>query len=247
MENLFGFISQNLSLNTCGILLTLVAIEAVLSADNAVALAALVEPISDPRKQRQALNLGLIGAFILRIILILTATWIVQFWQFEMAGALYLLWLSSKYLWQRISDSNLDLKREDISPFSSELPGQFIVLIALTDLAFSLDSVTTAVALSNRVWLVLTGGVIGVITLRFLAGLFIKWLAEFTYLQDAAYLTVFAVGIRLFFRALFPYYLPPEWLILTLIASLFTWGFSQRVLPETEILPLRSPKSEQLR
>jgi predicted tellurium resistance membrane protein TerC len=42
---------------------------------------------------------------------------------------------------------------------------------------------------------------IGVITLRFLAGLFVELLAKFTYLQDAAYLTVLAVGMRLLFKA----------------------------------------------
>jgi predicted tellurium resistance membrane protein TerC len=75
---------------------------------------------------------------------------------------------------------------------------QIIPLIAVTDLAFSLDSVTTVIALSDQTWLILIGGMIGVIALRFLAEIFVQWLNQFTYLQDAAYLTIFWVGIRLY-------------------------------------------------
>jgi predicted tellurium resistance membrane protein TerC len=111
---------------------------------------------------------------------------------------------------------------------------QIVPLIAVTDLAFSLDSVTTAVALSSQVWLVLTGGIIGVIALRFLAGLFVQWLNTYVYHQDAAYLTILGVGTRLMCKALFPDYVPPEWAVLMFIGVLFTWGFSKRVLPNTQ-------------
>ncbi len=59
-----------------------------------------------------------------------------------------------------------------------------------------------------------------------------RWLAEFTYLKDAAYLTVLGVGIRLLFKAMLPLYLPPQWMMLALIAGLFAWGFSKRVVPD---------------
>ncbi|HEY9649959.1 MAG TPA: hypothetical protein V6C95_04800, partial [Coleofasciculaceae cyanobacterium] len=72
------------------VLLILVALEAVLSADNAIALAAIAQGLEDGRMQRNALNLGLVVAYVLRITLILTATWVVQFWQFELLGAAYL-------------------------------------------------------------------------------------------------------------------------------------------------------------
>jgi predicted tellurium resistance membrane protein TerC len=101
-------------------------------------------------------------------------------------------------------------------------------MIAMTDLAFSLDSVTSAVALSDQTWLILGGGLMGVIALRFLAELFIQWLNQFTYLQDAAYLTIFWVGIRLLVKALLPNVILPEWFIIAGVILLFTWGFSKR-------------------
>lgn len=226
------FLGLEISLNTGLILLALVALETVLSADNAVALAAFVQPLPDRQQQQRALNWGLAVAFVLRIILLLAATWIIQFWQFEFIGALYLLWLAGKHFWQQFQD------REEMGDRTSQDPctfWQIIPLIALTDLAFSLDSVTTAVALSDQLWLVLAGCVIGVITLRFLAGLFVRWLEQFVYLQDAAYLTVFGVGLRLLCKALQPGLVPPDWMVLAMVSVLFTWGFSKRATVEIPV------------
>jgi predicted tellurium resistance membrane protein TerC len=93
LDQLAGYAGEGFSLNTLGVLLALVALETSLSADNAVALATLVQHMEDREHQRRALNWGLVGAFLLRITLLLTATWVIQFWQFALAGALYLLWL----------------------------------------------------------------------------------------------------------------------------------------------------------
>lgn len=204
------------------VLLILIALEAVLSADNAIALAAIAAGLEDPKLQRNALNLGLVGAYILRVTLILTATWVVQFWQFEVLGAAYLLWLVFEHF-----TSEEDDEHHHHGPRFTSL-WQTIPIIAVTDLAFSLDSVTTAIAISDKTWLVLTGGTIGVITLRFMAGLFIRWLKEYLYLEDAGYITVGFVGLRLLVRAIKPELVPPEWLMVAAIALVFMWGFSKR-------------------
>ena len=46
----------------------LVALEAILSADNAIALAAISRRLHNPLKQRQALNVGLLLALVLRLL-----------------------------------------------------------------------------------------------------------------------------------------------------------------------------------
>ena len=106
--------------------------------------------------------------------------------------------------------------------------GSIVVTLALTDLAFSLDSVAAAVAVSDRLWLVMAGGVIGVIALRLTAELFIRWLEVYQHLETAGYLAVGLVGIRLLLRLGVPQVVPPEWLLLVLVAALFVWGFSVR-------------------
>lgn len=213
---------------TFSILIVLVALESVLSADNAIALAALVQGIEDDTLQRRALNLGIAAALILRIALILTATWVIKFWQFELLGAAYLLWLA----WQYFASKDSEEHKHRGPRFSSFW--QAIPLIAFTDLAFSLDSVTTAIAVSEERWLVMTGGIIGIIVLRFMAGLFIRWLDEFVHLQDAGYITVALVGLRLLLKVFNSEFVPPEWLMIASIALIFLWGFSKRTPTASE-------------
>ncbi len=218
----------NQGIETLLVLLILVTLEAVLSADNAIALAAISKGLEDAKLQRQALNLGLLVAYVLRMSLILTATWVTKFWQFELLGAAYLLWLVFQYF-----TSNKDEDGEHHGPRFATL-WQAIPMIALTDLAFSLDSVTTAIAVSKETWLVLTGATIGIIALRFMAGLFIRWLDEFEHLGDAGYFTVGLVGLRLLARAFNEDLVPPEWLMISTIALIFLWGFSKRTVPDSK-------------
>lgn len=225
MVDQFINLSSNFGLDTFFLLLILVGLEAVLSADNAIALASIAQGLTDPKLQRQALNFGLIAAFVLRMLLILTATWVIKFWQFELAGALYLLWLVWEYF---ASEQEEDDDGTTHHKHNFTTLWQVIPLIAMTDLAFSLDSVTTAIAVSDRTWLILTGGAIGIIALRFLAGLFIRWLDEFTHLEDAGYITVALVGLRLLLRVVNHEWAPPQWLMVSAIILIFVWGFSQR-------------------
>ena len=227
----------NIGLDAILVLTVLVALESVLSADNAIALASLVQGLDNPTLQRRALNFGLVVAFVLRLVLILSATWVIQFWQFELIGAAYLLWLAFEYFTSDEDD------HEHHGPRFDSL-WQAIPLIAFTDLAFSLDSVTTAIAISQERWLVITGGIIGVITLRFMAGLFIRWLKEYVHLQDAGYITVALVGLRLLIKVFDENLVPPEWAMISAIAVIFLWGFSERVSPPLAAAPNAEPMEQ---
>ncbi|MGB3510406.1 MAG: hypothetical protein WBA93_14460 [Microcoleaceae cyanobacterium] len=210
------------------LLAILVILEAVLSADNAIALASISQSLENKKLQRKALNIGLLVAFALRMGMIIAATFVIDFWQFEVVGAVYLLWLVFQFF-----TSEEDDRGEHRGPKYTSL-WQVIPLIAMTDLAFSLDSVTTAIAISEETWLILTGAALGIIALRFLAGLFISWLEEFRYLETAGYITVGLVGIRLLVRVINPAIVPPEWLMISVIAMIFMWGFSQRNTRQSE-------------
>ena len=221
--------APNVGLDGFLLLLVLVALEAVLSADNAIALASISKGLEDAQDQQKALNLGLIIAFVLRISLILTATWVIQFWQFELLGALYLLWLVFQHF-----TSNTDSEGEDQGPRFASV-WQAIPMIAFTDLAFSLDSVTTAIAVSDNTFIVVTGASIGIIALRFMAGLFIRWLDEFVHLESAGYITVGFVGLRLLVKVINPDLVPPQWLLVSSIVLMFVWGFSKRTPEAVEL------------
>ncbi len=236
----------------------LVALEIVLSADNAIALAAIARGLDDPASQRQALNLGLALALVFRLALIVAAQWVLNFWPLQLLAAGYLFWLCASHLIKvsAPSPAALDAPAELTSPDEQE-PGQVemgnpgpgvlvgaakglssvVITLALTDLAFSLDSVAAAVAVTDRLLLVMAGGVVGVVALRLTAELFIRWLEQYQHLETAGYLAVGFVGFRLLLRLLVPEFDLPEWSLLLLVAVLFAWGFSKRNPLESAELP----------
>ncbi len=223
----------------------LVGLEAVLSADNAIALAAISRRLHDPARQRQALNLGLVLALIFRLGLIALASYVLDFWPLQLLASAYLLWLCGRHLLGQ--DDATDEKPGGVETGTSisteahpQDPGHphhgaslasIVATLALTDLAFSLDSVSAAVAVTDRLPLVMAGGVIGIIALRLTAELFLRWLEIFPHLETAGYLAVGLVGLRLLLRLLLPAFEVPEWALLLLVAALFAWGFSLRTVP----------------
>jgi predicted tellurium resistance membrane protein TerC len=82
-----------------------------------------------------------------------------------------------------------------------------VAVIELTDIAFAIDSILAAMALVGappnadephpKLWVVVTGGMLGVILMRFAAVLFIKMLERFPRFETSAYLLVFVIGGKL--------------------------------------------------
>lgn len=223
----------------------LIALEAILSADNAIALAAISRRLHNQDLQQRALNIGLLLALILRLILIAAARWVLDFWPLQLGASIYLLWLSGSQLlspWlasqsskttnSNDNDINGLIGEDSVSSdarLTTELTLSKVVLtLAFTDLAFSLDSIAAAVAVTDRLAIVMTGGVIGVLSLRLTAGLFTRWLEIFPKLETAGYIAVGLVGLRLLIRLIAPQLTPPEWLLLGSVVCLLIWGFSHR-------------------
>ncbi|MBC7785333.1 MAG: hypothetical protein H7144_15985 [Burkholderiales bacterium] len=100
---------------------------------------------------------------------------------------------------------------EAISPrtrYAAFWPTVFV--IEMTDIAFAIDSIVAAIgvvgrppvdhppeALHPKLWVVVLGGFIGVILMRFAAVLFIKLLDRFPKFEVAAYLLVTVIGAKL--------------------------------------------------
>ena len=206
----------------------IISLELVLSADNAVALASITKNLNNIELQKKALNIGIFIALILRILVILTAQFFLNFWPIKLVGGLYLLTLSiSKITMINSTQSNevIDDLNNDKS-YNSLL--KVIFLLSITDLAFSIDSITAAVAISDQFLLVITGAIIGVIALRFTSGLFIKWLEKYVNLEKAGYIAVAIIGIKLIIQLIFNEFVVPEYLFFLVILCLFLWGFSKK-------------------
>ncbi|WP_269610365.1 TerC family protein [Prochlorococcus marinus] len=206
----------------------IISLELVLSADNAVALATITKNLNNIDLQTKALNIGIFIALILRILVILTAQFFLNFWPVKLIGGIYLISLSiSKF----ISINNTHLIDTDKANSSKSKYSLFkvIILLAITDLAFSIDSITAAVAISDQFLLVITGAIIGVIALRFTSGLFIKWLEIYINLEKAGYIAVGIIGLKLIIQLIFFQLVIPEYLFFLAMLCLFLWGFSSKI------------------
>ncbi len=205
----------------------IVSLELVLSADNAVALASITKNLSNIDQQKKALNIGIFIALLLRILVILTAQFFLNFWPTKLIGGIYLISLSiSKFIVINNNDSISSDKFKIDKSNSSIL--KVILLLSLTDLAFSIDSITAAVAISDQFLLVITGAIIGVIALRFTSGLFIKWLDIYINLEKAGYIAVGIIGVKLLIQLILYKLVIPEYIFFLLMLCLFLWGFSKK-------------------
>ena len=76
-----------------------------------------------------------------------------------------------------------------------------VAVIELTDIAFAVDSILAAMALagskSDKLWVVVAGGILGVILMRFAASVFVRLLERYPRFEVSAYLLVIVIGLKL--------------------------------------------------
>lgn len=174
----------------------LVLLEGLLSADNALVLAILV--LGLPRKdQRKALRYGILGAFFFRIVAVLLAVHLIQIAWVKLIGALYLLYLSSAHFF---SGGGAQARRQ-VKPATPWLGlsafWATVVKVELTDIVFAVDSILVAVAMSPKTWVVITGGVLGIITMRLVIGKLLALVRRYPALVDGAFIIIAWVGLKL--------------------------------------------------
>jgi YkoY family integral membrane protein len=204
----------------------LVLLEVVLSADNAVALAAIARSGHAPEQERLSLNIGITLALVLRIGLIVVAQWVLQHSWIQLVAAAYLMWLVVDHFWQRNSMETMTDSDEVKDNKTPRGLAKTVILLAFTDLAFSIDSVAAAVAISDQIILIATGAIIGIVALRFTSALFIRWLDEYPRLETAGFLAVAFVALRLTLHVALPLLNQPDWLTLIVVLVFFSWGLS---------------------
>jgi len=167
---------------------TLILLEGLLSADNALVLAVLVKHLP-PKKRQKALLYGIGGAFVFRFIGLLAASFIIRSWYLRAAGAMYLAYLAIKHFATHTS------RQHGVRPKAGFW--RTVIAVETTDIAFAIDSIMVAVALSKKLWVVYIGAVLGIIAMRLAAGLFIRLLERYPALEDTAYALVAWVAVKL--------------------------------------------------
>jgi predicted tellurium resistance membrane protein TerC len=145
-------------------LATLSLLEIVLGIDNLIFISILSGKLP-PEQRDKARKMGLSLALITRILLLCSLSWVMslsnQLWNISILGlplpntgkdlvlafgGLFLIWKSTKEIHEKVeghAESNLQLKAPSFA--------SVIVQILLLDIVFSLDSVITAVGMSNQI------------------------------------------------------------------------------------------------
>lgn len=173
----------------------LIVLEGLLSCDNAVVLALLVKDLP-PEKRGKALRYGIIGAYVFRIVALGLAVWIMSKWYLKVLGGAYLLWLAIRHFRHKDVDE-LGREREVKPFFGLSAFWSTVVAVELTDIVFSVDSIAAAVALSDKLFVLIIGGLLGILAMRFAAQGFVKLLERFPRLETAAFVAVAVIGAKL--------------------------------------------------
>ena len=204
----------------------LIILELLLSADNAIALASLTKSLDSPALRSKALNIGITISLLFRIFLILLSNILLKFIIIRIFAGLYLIYLFISNVFFS-GDSDIE-DSENIDANKNLKFLKIVALLSFTDFAFSIDSITTAVAISDQYILIILGAIIGVLALRFTSGIFLKLLEIFLRLETAGYIAILIVGIKLLINTLIAETILPDYYFYILILIAFIWGFSKR-------------------
>ena len=176
-----------------GVIGSLVILEGLLSADNALVLAVMVKHLPE-KEQKKALFYGILGAYIFRFLAIGVGVYLVKIWWIKIVGGAYLLWLAIKSLKNRGSDE--DGVQEKSMGF-----WQTVLAVEMMDIAFSIDSVIAAFGVSDKVWVLFLGGILGVLMMRGVAQIFLKLIEKIPELEVTAFVLIAIIGVKMILAA----------------------------------------------
>jgi YkoY family integral membrane protein len=202
----------------------LVALEAMLSADNALVMAVIV--LGLPRDlQKKALRQGLVGAFGFRLLATLLAVSLIRVVWVKLVGGLYLLYLAYAHFWGRDGGSSGRGPQKATSLFGLSPYWSTVVRVEAVNLMFSIDSILVAVAVSRVPWVVVTGGILGIIAMRVIAAQLLKLVERYPPLVDGAFIIIAWVGVELAMEYLdtvgYIHFEVPKSVSLALIVAIF--------------------------
>lgn len=206
----------------------LVALEGLLSADNAMVLAILV--LGLPRaEQQKALRYGILGAFAFRGLATIGAAYMIQLLWVRLIGGFYLLYLA----FQHFLSGHGGAMRRQPTPARAWLGltafWATVVRVELTDIVFAIDSILVAVAMSNKLWVIITGGILGIIAMRLVIGQLLTLVRRYPALVDGAFVIIAWVGTKLmieYFHGLgWIHFEVPKWISLGVIVVIFGLSF----------------------
>ncbi len=221
-------------------ILILIGLEGILSGDNALVLAVLVLRLPED-EQRKALRYGIVGAYVLRVIATLLATYLVRVTWIALLGGLYLLFLPYKHFTQHPDQEHTDENGARLPAktlFGLSAFWSTVVQVEATDLVFAVDSILVAVGFTHgnpgKTWVIIAGGLLGITMMRMVTLQVLELVKKFPKLIDAAYIVVAWVGVKLLWEWVHnQFHIVPEmpkWLGIGMVVVLFGGGLIYAML-----------------
>jgi len=208
----------------------LVILEGLLSADNALVLAMMI--LGLPRTdQHKALRYGLVGAFAFRILATLLAVYVIRLAWVKLFGGVYLLYLAFKHFTRSGGAAERTKPRPAEAWLGLSALWATVVKVELVNIAFSVDSILVAVAMSPKLWVILSGGLLGIVAMRVVIGQLLAIVRRYPTIVDGAFVIIAWVGIKLLLEWASAYgfveFEVPRWLSLGLILVIFAVAYLQ--------------------
>ena len=210
-------------------LLTLTALEIVLGVDNVVFISILADKL--PLEQREkARKVGLGLAMLMRILLLLSITWVVQLTDplfavlgheisgrdlILLTGGLFLLWKSTHEMHDQLEG--------DVGEKSTRIAASFravIIQILLLDIVFSLDSVITAVGMADDIGVMITAVVVAVGFMFFFSKAIAGFVSKHPTVKMLALSFLLLIGVSLVAEG-FEFHIPNGYIYFSMAFSLF--------------------------
>lgn len=217
-------------LDTIFSLLTLTLLEVVLGVDNLVFLTVISSRL--PRhQQKMARRWGLIFALVTRLILLASVVWLIGlkkplFTLFAhsfsvrdllmIAGGLFLLYKGTQEIHNEMEPK--DKETAIIKKYAKPL--SIIIQIGILDIIFSLDSVFTAIGLTNTYWIMATAIFIAILTMIFLSEPLSKIVNEHPTIKMLALSFLILIGMVLIADG-FQYHVPREYVYFAICYAVF--------------------------
>src|SRR4029077_13344649 len=147
----------------------LVLLEGLLSADNALVMAIMVLGLPK-REHKKALRYGLVGAFAFRIAAALLAVYLIRLAWVKLLGGCYLLYLTYQHFFQSGGADERTKAKPARPAMGLSALWATVGKGELANIASSVDSILVAVAMSPKTWVVLSGGLLGIVAMRVVIG-----------------------------------------------------------------------------
>ena len=187
-------------------LLTLTALEIVLGIDNIIFISILAGKLP-PEQQPKARRLGLIGAFVSRLLLLLSIAWIVRLTRplFEVfghgvSGRDLILVLGGLFLIAKATHEiheKLEGEEGHVSARLRSSLSRVVVQIMLIDIVFSLDSVITAVGMVDQISIMIGANIIALGIMLAAAGVIAGFVEQHPTVKMLALSFLVVIGVNL--------------------------------------------------